>query len=298
MNGPYMTPGRFRIGGFGVDLSGVDDVELRSILNRSTSLVNAYCTVPTTPVPHDFRGGTIVDEQVPWSVGSPMLPPQNRIYPRHTPLRSLVSARVDVTPSQYLEFNSDEVYVTPEYFEVTSLAFTGLSPIGNIVWPTIGMQQPMSLVSYVYGSLISEIGEEIEQTDAKEYRAMNQWWWADPAPVVYLDGAEVTSSEYTLNLNEGTVTFDTNQTGIVSVDYAHKMPSAIAEATGWVGKDLLGERDLTRKGLHGLVELAVGEVRIRRDFPRAGVQKIGVSDQVAQLLDPYKFITVRGGTDG
>jgi hypothetical protein len=300
MNGPYMTPGRFRIGGFGVDLTDIDDVDLRAILNRATAMVNAYCTVPSTPAPYDFRGGTVVGDEVPYHVGSALLPPQTRVYPRHTPLRSLTSIQIDVTPGQHVAFDEEEVYTTTDYFELTSHAFTGLSPIGNMLWPGIGMQTPVVKVSYTYGYLISEIGEELEQTDAKQYRAMNQWWFADPAPVVYVDGVEADSADYTVGINEGTVTFDTNQPdgAIVSVDYAHKMPAAIAEATGMVAKDALGERDLNRKGLHGLVELAVGEVRIRRDFPRAGVQKVGVSDQVAQLLDPYKFITVRGGTDG
>ena len=297
MNGPYMTPGRYRIGGFGVDLSGVDDVELRAILHRATAMVNAYCTVPQTPSAYDFRGGTIVGEEVPYHVGSALLPPQTRIYVRHTPLRSLTSMQIDVTPGQHVAFDEGEIYATNDYFELTSMAFTGLSPVGNLLWPGIGMQTPIARVSYTYGYLLSVLGEELEQTDAKEFRAMNQWWFADPAPVVYVDGTETTTG-FTINYNEGMVTFDANQTGLVSVDYAHKLPSEIAEATGMVATDRIGERDLTRKGLHGLVELAVGEVRIRRDFPRAGVQKIGVSDQVAQLLDPYKFITVRGGTDG
>lgn len=295
VSGPYMTPGRFRIGGYGVDLTNVEDVELRAILHRSTAIVNEYCNVPGG---HDFRGGTITDEVVPFRVEHELLPAQRRFFPMHRPVRELVGMRIDVSNTQYLGFDSNEMYVTEDFVEVTSLNMTGVGLFGAAVIP-MGLQIPAARVSYVYGQEITVTEETIEQTDAKTYRAMNQFWLLDPAPVVYVGGSTVDTADYTVNATEGLITFDTIQAAgaEVVVDYVHKLPSAIAEATGMVAVERLGDRNLTRKGLHGLVELAVGEVRIRRDFPRAGVQKIGVSDQVAQLLDPYRFITIRGGTN-
>lgn len=293
-----MTPERFRIGGWGVDLSDVEDVELRAILTRATAMANEYCTVPQIGGPHDFRGGLIVDEAVPWSNGSSMLPGQRRAYPAHTPVLSVDAFRIDVTNDQYLSFDPGEMYVTDHYLEVTSLSTTGYGLFGTTVLPFVGLSDPVGRASYHYGRVIPEMGEVLEQTDARLYRAMNQWWWDDPEPVVRVDGVVADVDDYSLDMDEGTVLFDTAPAAgaIVDVDYAHKLPQAIAEAVGMIAVDRVGERDLTRKGLHGLVELAVGEVRIRRDFPRAGVQKVGVSDQVQQLLQPYKFITVRGGS--
>ena len=163
--------------------------------------------------------------------------------------------------------------------------------------PAIGLMPPIASGSYTYGYRFTARGEELYPSDAKEYRAFNQWWWDDPEPVVYVDGIEVDDQPTTRsNLDEGTVTFDTgpDANAVITVDYDYRMPTAIAEATALIGLQRLGERNLTAKGLHGLIELAVGDVRLRRDFPRAGVARHGVSDEVMQLLDPYRFVTVAG----
>lgn len=293
----YMTPGRFRIGGYGVDLTGIDEVEIRAILRRASAMVNSYCTVPSTPVEHDFRGGTITDEPLRWELGHELLPAQRRVFPRHTPLRELIGFRIDVTNSQYISFTDNEIYVTPQYFEVTSLAMTSVGLFGAGIIPNIGLRSPVARVSYEYGELLPVAGEELEETDSRLYRAMNQWWWEDPLPVVRVDGDALPADDYTIDYDEGTVLLDEPTSGTVTVDYAHRLHPDIAEAAGLIAVERFGERGLTRKGLHGLVELAVGEVRIRRDFPRAGVQKHGVSDTVMQLLDPHKFITAMGAMD-
>lgn len=294
----YMTPERYRVGGFGADLTGIEPVELRAVLFRATSMANSYCNVPGHPVVHDFRGGSITGEEIAWDVGMDLRPGQRRVYPRHTPLRSLTELKIEVTENQYVAFTSNEIYRTDAYFEIVSMAYSSFGLFGAAIIPTIGLTSPVARVSYEYGDTYHVTGEMLEQTDARTYRAMNQWWHSEPEPTVYLDGVPVNVADYTIDEDEGTVTFDTTQASdaIVSVDYTHRLHPDIAEATGMIATELLGDRSLTRKGLHGLVELAVGEVRIRRDFPRAGVQRSGMSDKIQQLLDPHRFITVRGGS--
>jgi hypothetical protein len=290
-----MTPGRFRIGDFGADLSGITDAGLASILQTSTAMVNGYCTVPTIPVEYDFRGGTITGEETAWELGHELLPGQRRVLPRFTPVIEVTELRIDVTGSQYLGFSNDQLYVTDGSVEIIAPTTT-VGMFGTAIVPAIGLIPPIARTSYTYGHRFSARGEELYPSDAKEFRAFHQWWWDDPEPAIYVDGTEVATADYTLDLDEGTVTFDDNLSAdaVVTADFDYRLPDAIAESTALVGLQRLGERNLTAKGLHGMIELAVGDVRIRRDFPRAGVARHGVSDEVMQLLDPYRFVTVAG----
>ena len=293
---PYMTPARFRIGGYGVALDAITDAELSTILQTSTSLVNAYCTVPTHPAEYDFRGGTVVDEEYAWPTGHDLLPANTRALSRYTPIISIENFRIDITGSQYLGFTSDQLYLTEGSIEIVAANTMGVGLFGAAIVPPIGLDPPLAKWSVTYGYRFTARGEELFPSDALEYRAMNQWWWDDPEPVVYVDGTEIDPGDYTIDTEEGTVTFDAalEPNARVTADYDHRMPTAIAEGTALIGVQRLGERSLTSKGLHGLIELAVGDVRLRRDFPRAGVARHGISDEVMQLLDPYKFFTVRG----
>lgn len=293
---PYMTPGRFRIGDFGADLSSITDAGLASILQTSTATVNGYCTVPTNPDEYDFRGGTVIDDSAVWEIGHELLPPGRSALTRYTPIISVEGFRIDMTGTQYLEFSSDQLYLTNGSIEIIAPSASGVGLWGNAVVPAIGLIPPIAKWSVTYGYRFSVRGDELYPSDAKEFRAFNQWWWDDPEPVIYIDGTEVDTADYTIDIDEGTVTFDDAPGANVTVraDYDYRLPSNISEAMSLIALQRIGERNLTAKGLHGLIELAVGDVRLRRDFPRAGVQRHGVSDEVMQLLDPYKFISVAG----
>lgn len=293
---PYMTPGRFRLGDYGVDLSSITDAGLASILQTSTAMVNGYCTVPTHPAEYDFRGGTVVDEEYTWDLSHELQPAKSRALSRYTPIVSVENFRIDVTGTQYLGFTSDQLYLTTNSIEVIAPSTSGFGLYGAAMIPAIGLIPPMAKWNVTYGYRFSARGEELYPSDAREYRAFNQWWHDDPEPIIYVDGAVVPVADYTLDTDEGTVTFDDPQDPnvVVTADFDYRLPPNIGEGTALVALQRLGERNLTRKGLYGLVEIAVGEVRLRRDFPRAGVQRHGISDEVMQLLDPFKFITVRG----
>lgn len=293
---PYMTPSRFRLGGYGVDLSEINDAELASILQTSTAMVNGYCTVPTHPVEYDFRGGTVVGEEYEWELGHEMLPPNRRALPRYTPVIAVDEFRIDVTNTQYLGYTDQQLYITDTAIEIIAPHSAGVGLFGTAVVPAWGLVPPIAILSYTYGYRFTARGEELYASDARQFRALNQWWFDSPEPIIYIDGAEVDTADYVLDIDEGSVTFD-NAPGadtVVKADFDYRLPSNVGEATAQIALQRLGERNLTSKGLHGLIEVAVGEVRLRRDFPRAGVARHGVTDEVMQLLDPFKFISVRG----
>lgn len=295
----YVSPDKFRSGGWGIDLSSVEGVELRSILHRASSMVNHFCTVPTLPVEHDFRGGTIVDELGHWDMGSENATSHRRVYPYHRPVRSVSALSLSVTNSQGIVFSAPELYVGDSFVEVVSMAMTSYGLFGAAIIPAIGLVHPQVKITYSYGYELPVVNEELEVTDSRVFRAANQWWVPAIIPTVRIDGVEADPGDYTIDYDEGTVTLpadDVTASTRVHVDYYHRLPQAIADATSMVAAELLGERNLTRKGLYGLVELAVGEVRVRRDFPRAGIKVVGLNDRAASLLEPYKFMSIRGGS--
>lgn len=288
----YLTPERYRISGYGHDLDDLEDVELRSILTRASEMVNEYCLVSNRPQRHDFRGGTITDEHSSWRLGNSQLPGQRRVMLNHRPVRSVQSLRINVTNNQYVAFDASQLFVTESWAEVVSLAYTSVGLFGGGLLPSIGLANPVAYVSYTYGYTFTETGETLEQTDASLYRAMNQWWDATDTPAVYRDGVVVSAGEYSIDYDEGTVTFDEPQPAdtVVRVDYSYRLPPAIAEATGLIATELLGDRRTAARGLIGLAEIQVGEVRLRREsFRGSTASKAGpIPDRAQLLLAPYR----------
>ena len=284
---PYCTVERFRVLGFGNDLSDIEDVELASILDRATALVNQYCSTPTLPQQHDFRGGTIVDEAHAWRTG------QIRTYPWHQPVKVLNSFRIYATNTVYLDIPPTQMFIdnSGKYIEVVSLSLT---PVG--FWAASGLislVEPVSKMSYTYGWTFPVSGEVLYATDAYQFRSQNQFWATTPAPVVYKNGASQ-SSGFTIDYTEGTVTFASPvaATDTITVDYTHTLPPAIGQATGVIASEVLNQRDLIAKGLGSLASIRVEEVELRRQMPRFTTQVATtdwIPDAAKSLLDPYKF---------
>lgn len=293
----YLTPERYRIGGYGQSLDGVEDVELRAILSRASEVVNQHCLVSNRPQKHDFRGGTITGEKFVWDIGNPNLPGKRSVYVRHRPIRSVAALRIQATNTQYVAFNTNELFVTDNSIEIVSLAYTSVGLWGGGVLPAIGLDQPIGFIDYTYGWSFAENDEILEATDARLYRAMNQWWDGDVTPAVYRNGVLVADSEYTIDYDEGTVEFAAAQSSedTISVSYTYRLPSAIAEATGYIATDMLADRRIAARGMIGVAELAVGEVRIRRDSFRSSTAAAtagAVNDKAEALLAPYRQIAL------
>lgn len=296
----YVTPEKYRTMGFGIDLEDIEDVELASIMSRASAIVDGYCAVSKIPVPHSFLGGTIPttnEETHFWRV------PENdfdvgsrRVYPYHWPIKTVERFRVYVTNTQYVEIAPSELFIdnTERFIEVISLAFTGVGLFGAIL-PTIGLMKPRARIAYTYGWEFSSSGEILYPTDARTYRAQNQYWVADSAKV-YVDGAEQQANDYEIDLVEGTVVFDdpVSTGSTVTVDYKHKLPWEIKDAVGMVASHLLGEREQQARGMTGVRSLKVAEVTITNADDKISSENLAyIEPEAAWLLDGFKFITVR-----
>jgi len=297
----YVTPERFKTMGLGVDLDDVEDFELRATLSRASARVNTLCAAPNLPQPHDFRGGTVTDEQHPFRLGyGPFEGAQREVFLFHWPVRTVGTLRVDLTNTQYISFTDDQLYVRNKSVEIISLAMTVNGLFGSALVPIIGLREPRCLVDYVYGYEIVVSEEQIDATDGLMYRAQNQFWTA--ADVVLKVGGAVQSTGFTIDRVEGTVTFDAPQAAnsVVTVSYVTKLPPEIAMATALLAAASFSEREDRSRGMSGLRRLTVGEITLERDVaPRGGAGQWqsgkDAPPEVLDYLEGFQYTWVGAG---
>lgn len=282
----YLTIDRFRVMGSGVDLTGVPDTELASLIARAEDMADAFCNVPMTPQRHDFRGGTITDET------HPFMKDQIRIFPRHRPVKSILSYQVYATNNVYIDIDPGDVFIEPRggWTEIVALS---MSPVG--FWAAtdlVSLTNPVLKLDYTYGWEFDVVDEILATDNDATYRAQNQFWTG--TPTISVDGVEVTTG-FTVNSSEGSVVFDDPQIGsTVTATYTHTLPSNIPQAVALIASSLISERELIGKGLGNLAEIQVEEVRLRRDARRTGTMVVAeaVPDTARALLAPFKYISV------
>jgi hypothetical protein len=272
--------------GSGVDLTGVPDTELASIIARAEDMADAFCNVPMTPQRHDFRGGTITDETHPFAQH------QVRVFPRHRPVKEIISYQVYATNNVYIDIDPDDIFIEPRggWTEIVALS---MSPVG--FWAAtdlISLQNPVLKLDYTYGWEFEVVDEILATDNDGLYRSQNQFWIGDPT--IKVDGTEVTTG-FTVNSQEGTVNFDDPQIGAsVTATYVHALPSNIPQAVAIIAASLINERGLIGKGLGNLAEIQVEEVRLRRDARRTGTLVVAeaVPDTARALLAPFRYVAV------
>ena len=295
----YVTPNRYRSGGFGINVEDMTDAELRSILKRASSLVDTYCAIPLMPTRHDFRGGSISGEQHTWRLGNEAWTSVNgtrRIYAVHTPIREITEFKVKFTNTYQVTIIPDNLYVNRRegWAEVVSLAavVSGMYPVGI----NFGLYTPVAEVSYTYGHEFTAVADRLYVTDGNTFQASRGSWSADPAPVIYKNGVEQTTG-FTIDYTEGEVLFADPQaaTDVITADYTYTLPDAIAEATAITATSLLGERALAAKDMTGLSSIKVAEVALARANRGVYAQQQAqqtIPNEAASLLDAFVFRSV------
>jgi hypothetical protein len=303
---PYLTPQRFREMGLGIDISELDDTELVSLIASASSVVDSYCNVPRIPQKHDFRGGTITGEQHKWRYPqSPFEIGQRKYYPFHWPILKILDFKIMVTNTQYVSIAPEHMMInnSERYWEVVSLALTGVGLFNALIVPNVGLADPVAVSSYTYGWDFEVLDEPLTCTDGQTWRAQNQYWFTDTGrePVVSVDGDVVTTG-YKVDATEGTVVFDDNllATDSVSVSYHHKLPSDIQFATGHIVAYLHGGAELHARGMAHLSRLKVAEVEMERrpvrGAPTSLVENLdSIVPDAGLLLSAYRNdnITIR-----
>lgn len=299
--GPYMTARRFRLGGFGIDTSSLNDLALAATLRRASTLVNTWCNGSQVPSPFDFRGGTVEDEQHVFPIPNPMTPypGSRRVFPNQRPLRTITKFWLQFTSNQELDagyriaLNVDsDIFVnrTESWCEIVASQPTiiGYPPIGY--W--FGTYQPTALISYTYGYVQPVVDDPCEAETPTIYWASQGQWSSDDV-TVKVDGTPVVSG-FTVNRADGKITFDSSPgTNVeVTVSYTATMPDAIAQATALIAVDQMGQSAIARRGMIGVQSMKVAEVAITAMSPVGGgryIERNGVSipASAAAYLGPF-----------
>jgi len=297
----YLTPDRFRTLGLGVDLSEIEDVELRSVLESASAAVDAYCAVPKLPQKHDFRGGTSTGEKHAWSLGNDLVPGSRRFYPWHQPVKEISQFRIIVTNNDYVEIGPSDLFINNSegYVEIVSLQLTQVGIFSTMV-PWIGLWRPVASINYTYGFEFPIEGEVLDIVDGRTFQAQHQFWTG--TPVIYVNGSEADTADYTVDATEGEVVFDEDAVpdvdDVVVADYTYTLPQEIRDATALIAANRLSERELVAKGMGRLASLRVEEVDLRRTYfnsPRGGAATAGlvVPPEAELLLAGFTHMTVR-----
>jgi hypothetical protein len=290
----YLTPERFRTMGVGSDLSDVEEWELRSILQSASRSADSYCNVPILPNRFSFRGGTMTNEEH-------MMENSRRIRLRARPILGVTSLAIYATSTQYLQVNPARLYIEDEegWVEIVEASLSSVGLWGAAMVPGIGLESFVVRTTYTYGYRFPVVGEYLEPTDARTYRALNQFWLEGGDVTVYVNGTE-RSTGITVDTEEGSVVFanDVNAPDlddVVTADYTYTLPYEVARATALIAASSISERDLVGKGLGNLAEIAVEEVRLRRDARKSGtvVSAEAIPSAAVGLLEGFRFISVR-----
>lgn len=278
----YLMPGRFASMGLGISLTGYSDFEIWNLLQQATDVVNAYCNMPLLPTPGSFLGGFAEREEHRWRFPqSSSDRGQRRVYPKHWPIIDVSYFGIRVghdaeapIPPQYLVINNAE-----RWAEVSALTIQNSSALFGVsgwVVPMGGLREPIGIISYTYGHRISLTGQRLFATapNGLAYQAPDGMWSSAYPVVVSADGVAQDESTYSLDYDDGRVTFATTvPAGVLTIAYTTRLARDIATATGIVAAHITGESKLRKRNMEGLDQLRVNEVtairqrRMRGDNP-------------------------------
>jgi len=287
----YLTPKRFRTFGTGVDLSSTTDDQLLPTLSVAAAMVNAYCAAPMS---HDFRGGTVTDEQHVWKLGNAHQAENQRIWPKHRPIRSASQLRIDVTNTQYVTLSGSSLYVNTveNWVEPVALALSSVGLFNVAVLPNVGLRTPVAKLTYEYGWSFEAVDETLTTYSADgRLQAMNQFWDETAPVVVTQNGSTLPSNQYDVDYTEGIVTVSSyDSTAMYAASYTYTLPSNIAMATALVASDLLGQANIAAAGLLGLSGIKVEEVELRQSA-KVGLYTTPINGAAQRLLAPYVYLS-------
>jgi hypothetical protein len=294
----YLTPDQFRAMDFGVNVADLSEAQLTARLRSASADVDSYCAVPLIPQKYSFAGGIVTGETHTWVIDPYSNRPNRRAFPTHTPLVSVETMRIHVTPDQYVEIDPDHVFYSQDegWIEPFDAALTSYGLFGAGVLPFIGMTQPYVLLDYTYGYREPVSQWLVKDETADIWRASHGYWVADPT--VHVDGVLRTTG-MTFNQTLGTVEFTASPPAadaVVEIDVISSLPYDIAQATGMIAATKVSDRAWASKGFGGLRTVAVAEVRLERDGARTGSgtsSRSNIPTEAADKLEGYIFRTIR-----
>lgn len=289
-----LSPRRYLRSGYGLALpTDYTYSQLRTALIRAQNEVNRYCNVPKQPQAFDWRGGTMTDERHQWKLTNPLAygPGVKRVYTNVSPIKSVSAFSIDLGKTYHIDFDpTTNIYVNSieSYCELIAV-----SPVVVGFWPmaaALGLYNPVARISYSYGWTFDVAGDVLEAESPTVYTAAYGNWSQSPPAVIYLDGVEQ-GSGYTVDFDDGTVTFATAPgVGVeVTADYEYLCPSEVVDAIGYTTTMDLTRARINQRGMAGLSSLKVAEVSMSLLQAPATKNKATIPAEAADLVDGYVF---------
>lgn len=276
--------------GFGADLDDTDDGALESQISLASSLVNRYCNRPHN---YDFRGGSVTDEKHPWRIGNEHAPRGSySVFPYCKPVLSVESFQIYVTNTQYLDVGTPYLNIgsAGEITPVIAASSIGIWSYSAI--PVAGLPVPELRISYAYGYSHDDYDDELFPEGGGVYRAPSQWL-IEVTEVTKNGTPLVETTDYTVNMTEGTITLSEDQedaltsTDVLRMTYTHSIPESVRDATAIVATDLLGAGQVVGAGLQGLSRIKAEEIELATDS-KSSVTTGDINDRAKLLLSGYR----------
>lgn len=291
---PYLSANRYKVSGYGMDTSSLAGPRLTATLRRSTTMVNAWCNAQIVPQEFDFRGGTITNEQHTFPIPNPLTagPGSRRIFVYARPLRTVTAFALEFTNSYRITLPPSDLYInkTEGFAEIVASQPTiiGYPPLGYL----FGLYQPIATISYTYGYSDTITDDLLDAETPRLFYGSRGSWDRSVPPVVKVDGV-VQTTGYTVSYIDGSVTFAASPAAGVEVtaSYSTTLHDAIAQATGIIATDLIGQSRIAARGMVGLQSVRVAEVALTALQGTSGryVTRNGVSipAAAAQMLGQF-----------
>ncbi len=296
-----LSPARYLRSGYGIALpEGYTLSMLRTKIIQAQEQVTRYCNAPKLPQPFDWRGGTMTGEQHQWRITNPLAygPGARRIYLNAGPIRSVEAVQLDLGKTYLVSLNAaTDIYINSmeNYIEVVSVAPTvvGFYPLAV----NLGLYNPVSRTTYTYGWSFTITGDILEAETPMVFSGAYGNWDSLIDPVVFLNGVEQDPADYTVDFNDGTISFDTAPSPgvVVTADYAYTAPAAIVDAIGITTTALLGGARIAQRGMVGLQSIRVAEVSMTAMNPSSGTSTrngVSIPVEAAALVSGYVFGSV------
>lgn len=297
-----LSPQRYLRGGYGLVLpDGFTMSQLRTTLIRAQDQVTRYCNAPKQPSAFDWRGGTMLNEQHQWKIINPLAygPGARRVYTNAGPIKTCTALSLDLGKTYLVTLDpSVDVYVNKieQYVEIVAVnpTIAGFYPLAV----NLGLYNPIARISYTYGWDFPVTGDVLEAEQPNLYSAAYGNWDSTILPTVYADGVEIDPVDYSVNYDDGAISFTSGNeptAGVeVTADYTYLCPDPIVQAIGLTATGLLGASRMAARGMTGLQSIRVAEVALTALQPSQMVTKNGatIPAEAASLIDGYVFGSV------
>lgn len=290
---------------------GLSDLSLARIISTAEADLDAYMSFP-----YYLNGGFEAHMTGLVQEGFDQYTRRMRNHAGPVPIRNAQRYRIHISNASpsgqglFASINNGDVVINQAegYVEIVPLQAITYS-LAPVVWD-LGLDPPIIEADFEVGFYLPAFGETLynDAGDFKVYRALNAFWATSYTqasanqpftvppvpPVIYKNGVVVTTG-YTVQANEGTVTFSPVLTSsdVVTADYTYTIPWNVRDACAAQTTWRLALRQVAKMGAlpYDLVKSGEQEVR-RKGANSSSNTNNALCEEALHYLSAYKRIAI------